>query len=105
MIKSFGDSFAWFGRERNDQKSAHGFGGVGILVRKGCGEVSLVKVYERFEVIWIKLVLSADTFFICGVYIPPDEGPRGPQHFVACLGLIEADCIKFRKEGKIVILG
>src|SRR5690349_16763446 len=75
MGKMFSNQFDWFGKERADQKSLSGSGGVGILIRKGIGEVSLIKMYDQFEGMWIRCICGDSTLFICGVYIPPDGSP------------------------------
>lgn len=106
MGKVFNDvEFSWFGKERLDQKSSIGSGGVGILVRKSVGDVSLIKVYDLFDGLWVKCACKDDVVYICVIYIPPDNGPRGNQNFAKCLELLEGDCVKFRKMGKVVVMG
>ena len=90
---ALGDSFCWFGREQDGHNKYRGEGGIGILVRKGIGEVSMVKVYQEFQGMWVKFICGKDIFFICGVYIPPAE----EVDFHHILRSIEADCIHFRK--------
>ena len=104
MGKTFGSQFDWFGRERADQKSSSGSGGIGILIRKGIGEVSLIKMYDQFEGMWIKCICGDITLFVCGVYIPPDGSPM-LKDFAQCLEILEGDCIKFRKDGKVIVMG
>ena len=57
-----GTEFQWFGKER-EEKKRYSRGGIGILVRKGSSQASLVKVYESFEGMWVKVVYGPDTFF------------------------------------------
>src|SRR5271165_1276333 len=47
------DKFEWFSRERQDQCSNTGSGGIGILVRKLGYHVYLIKQYDSFEGLWI----------------------------------------------------
>jgi hypothetical protein len=105
MGKTFGSEFDWFGKERVDQKGSTGSGGIGILIRKATGIVSFIKAYDLFEGMWVKCVCGELSLFICGVYIPPDNPFRGYQDFPKCLEMLEADCLKFRSLGKVIVLG
>lgn len=99
-----GTDFQWFGKER-EEKKRYSRGGIGILVRKGSSQASLVKVYESFEGMWVKVVYGSDTFFVCAVYCPPaGEGEMHdfPPHVLLSL---ETDCIKFRQVGKVILMG
>ena len=74
------------------------------LVWKGERLCSLVKAYDNFEVIWVKLVRGEEKYYIGGIYAPPDKGPyRGPNYFKDCLELLEVDCVDFRKDGKVLM--
>ena len=101
MGKCLGDSFAWMGKERVQQSSLRGEGGIGIIVRKERGDVSLIKYYELFEGMWVKLVCGKDTFFICAVYAPP----RDDVDFDQILRSLEEDIWKFKQMGKVVVMG
>src|SRR5689334_7636409 len=100
MKAVFGKEFCWFGKERKDQKSPSGSGGIGILIRKGWLEVSLVKIYEHYEGMWIKLSCEDNVYYLLGIYIPPHG-----IDFGQILQTIEADCTHFKKFGKILIAG
>jgi hypothetical protein len=70
-------------------------------VRKERGEVSLIKCYDEFEGMWVKLVCGKDVFYICGVYAPP----RTDFDFGQVLRSLESDCIHFRQLGKVIVMG
>ena len=104
ISKVFGNNFTWFSKEHAEQKSSN-CGGIGILIRKSIGDISLVKIYDSFDGLWIKYIAGADVYHICGVYLPPGTSANSSEDFSKCLQLLEADCIKFRKVGKVVIMG
>ena len=99
------DKYRWFSKERLDQKSSIGSGGVGILLRKSIGDISLVKIYDSFDGLWVKCQCNEDVLFVCGLYIPPDNGPRGDQDFAKCLQAVEDDCVNFKMLGKVIVMG
>src|SRR5689334_7904176 len=88
--------------ERDDQKGKSGSGGIGILIRKECGNSSLIKEYDVFEGLWIKCICGDVSLFICAVYISPKYSS---DDFSKCMGVLEDDCIKFRSLGKAVVMG
>ncbi len=104
MADTFGNDFRWFGLDQADQKGRSGVGGVGILIRKSVGSVSLVKVYKQCQGLWIKLVREKDIYFICGVYIQPC-GSKLVIEYDRILFLLEADILEYRKWGKVIIMG
>jgi hypothetical protein len=72
MKEIFEKEYEWYGRERKDQKARGGEGGVGILVRKGLGRTKVVKVSERYDLIWLEVEMSEATLVIAGVYLSPE---------------------------------
>src|SRR4051812_17967354 len=79
MGNLLGNSFQWFGKEREEQFSSRGSGGIGIIVRKNVGVASLVKMYDSFEGMWIKLVSGNEVFYICGLCAPPSASLVSPD--------------------------
>ena len=67
--------------------------------------VCLVKVYSSFEGMWVKVVYGLDIFFICAVYSPPPDSGENSDDFSQVLLSLETDCIKFRQQGKVVVMG
>jgi len=77
MESTFGSDFNWFGRERKISNNKRNSGGIGILFRKKYGKCILEKMYPDDEILWVKLIIGNEIYFIC-----------------------EADCIIFRKSVK-----
>src|SRR5690349_11332524 len=59
-----GEVFEWFGRERKQQRSKSGEGGVGLLVRKNVGKAEVAKVSNLFDILWLRLVVREETLFL-----------------------------------------
>jgi hypothetical protein len=85
MEKTFGQFFSWVGRERKNQKGKE-------------------KVYPDVEMMWIKLVIGNDTYYIGGIYLPPSNSNINLD-FKQALQQLEADCILYRKSGKVIVMG
>lgn len=101
VLKTFGPDFIWFGKERVNQKG----GGIGFLARKNLGSFLCIKGDDHSGVVWIKLTIpSGDKYFFGAVYIPP-IGSISEERFKEILTHLEADMIKFRQEGKVIVLG
>lgn len=77
MEEVFAKNYKWLGRDRKKQKAKGGEGGVGILMRKGAGEAKLVKVSEKYDILWVEIKCEAEIFLIAGVYLSPEYRVRG----------------------------
>ncbi len=99
-----GSSFQWFGRDRKDQKSWFGDGGVGFIVRKDIGNCKIVKVSRDHDTLWMELRRGAQLLYIAGVYICP-EGSTRDNDFRRQLMELEVDIMEFRKKGLVVCMG
>lgn len=97
MGKSLGDRFLWYGRERSGQISKSGSGGVGIIVRKNIGDVSLVKSSSDQSSLCLH-------FFVAAVYLPPVNS-HWNDDFVGSITELQSDCLDFRKLGKVIVMG
>ena len=96
--------FEWMSKERKDQKSKGGEGGVGILVRKRLGKLDRVKTSERFEILWVQVEVGSELLFIAAVYLPPLNSRKKVvrEEFIREL---EQDIFEFSRKGKVLILG
>jgi len=96
--------FTWFGRDRKGQRALSGEGGVGLLVRKSLGEAKVIKVSKKWDIIWVQMSLGNEQVFFAGVYLSPNDSTKGTDaaNFIQEL---EIDIIKFREQGKVIILG
>ncbi len=101
MEKTFGSDFTWFGRERLNDKYSRG--GIGILIRNFGGKTTVVKNYKDIELLWVKLIIGNEIYFIGTIYIPPKS--TSTTDFKYTLEQLESDCIIFRKEGKVIVMG
>ena len=59
-------------RERRNQRSNSGEGGIGFFVKDIFDEVKLEKSSEKFEILWISCGLGVEKFYAV-VYIKPSK--------------------------------
>ena len=104
VVQDFDEKrYSWFSRERKHQKSHSGDGGVGILVKKNVGEITIVKTSKEYDTMWIEINRQGERLFFA-VYMLPEGSSRDNDSKAQLLEL-EADILVFRKQGKVVILG
>src|SRR5271170_5884677 len=97
------NEFEWYGKERSNQNTNRGAGGIGLLVRKIGNQVSLIKFYDQFEGMWVKYGNDTDNIlYIACLYLPPGVTDN---KFVQCLESLEMDILNFRKVGKVIVFG
>ena len=102
MKKTIGSDYLFLSRERKFQRGKRGAGGVGLVIKKNIGNVSIVKSYDDFEVLWAKLDTGREIYFIGIVYIPPNNVDTD---FKVIVQNLEADCITFSNSGNVILLG
>ena len=97
-----GSNLVWFGRDRSEQKTWTGDGGV--VVRKGIGEVSIIKSSKKYDLLWLQIKCKNVDLFVAAVYFCPEGSRRvtdGREQFLE----LEADILHFREKGKVICLG
>jgi hypothetical protein len=92
MKKSFGTEFIWYGHDKPEQKSWSGSGGIGILLRRNIGEISLIKVSKKSDIIWVKVTIHSFILFVAAVYFPHLNSNQNDK-FADNLAELEADCL------------
>lgn len=105
MKEIFNLDYEWYGRERRGQRSSGGEGGVGILVRKGTGEVKLLKVSDKYDVIWVEVNIAETKVAVAGVYLSPECSKNGVT-LEELLEELEEDMTEYRRlDYKIIVMG
>jgi retrotransposon-encoded endonuclease len=98
------EEFTWFGRERRDQKSISGDGGVGFLVRNSLGTFKVSKVSKDWDSIWIQVQIGVEVLFFAAVYLSPVDSTRVIDS-ASFIQELEEDICKFKKLGKVIVMG
>jgi endonuclease/exonuclease/phosphatase family metal-dependent hydrolase len=96
--------YFWFSRERTEQKSKSGDGGVGILIKRDLGAVSVARASKDYDTLWVELEKNDSRLYLAAVYIGPEGSSRDNDGERQLLDL-EADIAHFRKKGKVILLG
>ena len=96
--------YGWSGRDRQKQKTWTGDGGVGIVVKKGIGEVSVAKVSKEYDMLWLRIKMNEEILYVAAVYCCCEGSKRMSDTRAQFLEL-EADIFEFQKQGKVICLG
>jgi hypothetical protein len=96
--------YEWYGRDRRVQKSWSGDGGVGVIVRKGIGEVSIMKVSKKFDMLWLKIKRGEGDLYVAAAYCCVDGSMRMSDSRAQFLEL-EEDIFQFQQQGSVICLG
>ena len=96
--------YQWFSRERQKQKARSGEGGVGVLVKRNIGEVSVVDRSKEFDMMWIEIDRPSCKMYIAVVYISPEGSPRANDSSMQ-LAELEAKILHFKTKGQVIVLG
>src|SRR4051794_13238698 len=94
-----------FGRDRRDQKSWTGDGGVGLLVKKGIAEVKVVRVSEEFDMMWIELKRTGCRVVYCCCLHVPRRISQSKRQQGSSPRVGKADIMYFRRKGFVMCLG
>lgn len=105
MSKSIdNDKYVWISRERQNQKARNGEGGVGIIIKRSLGKISLVRVSKRYDMIWVEIDRNGMCLYIAAVYISPSRAPRG-YYSTEMLAELEVDILHFKSKGQVMVMG
>lgn len=97
-------NYLWFGRDRKNQRSWAGDGGVGILIKKGTGVCRVVRESRENDMFWVELKIGDINWYIGAVYMCP-EGSSRNNDVSGHLQELEKDILDFKKKGIVVCLG
>lgn len=98
------NKYEWFSRERTKQRSNHGEGGIGVLVKKSIGKVQVVKRSKNYEMMWIEITRHEERIYIAVVYMSPEGSARSVDSNLQFAEL-EVDINNYTKQGQVIVMG
>lgn len=97
------EKYQWIGRERKNQKSCSGDGGIGFLINKRIGKVEEVRQSKNNEILWIKITGKTE-LYLAVIYMTPEGSSRENDSLQTLLEL-ENDILEFSKLARVVVMG
>ena len=74
-------------------------------MRKGTGEVKLLKVSDKYDVIWVEVNIAETKVAVAGVYLSPECSKNGVT-LEELLEELEEDMTEYRRlDYKIIVMG